>query len=189
VLLSTSDFYLRTLSASDVSETYLGWLSDPEIVRFLEVRFTPQNLETVRQFVSSFDNRTRFFFGLFDKQTDGHIGNVNIHHHVHHDTVYFGYLIGDKRYWGTPAATHAICLVLDFSFGVLKTRKVWGSTYLSNVSAQFNLRKFGFVLEGTQREQYMDGDQATDGMNYGLLKSEWADKSARFGHIKRTITA
>ena len=39
------EFALRFLKANDIDEEYLGWLRDPEVNRFLEVRYNPPNKE------------------------------------------------------------------------------------------------------------------------------------------------
>ncbi len=188
MILSTDQFYLRTLTVDDVGPAYLSWMSDPEVNRYLEVRFAPQSLESLKSFVASFDGKSKYFFGLFDAKNDQHIGNFNLHHNLAHNTVYLGYLIGDKKYWGTPASVEAICMILDFSFDHLQTRKVWGSTYLTNIGAIFNLKRFGFTHEGTQRGQVLDGDQVTDCLFYGLLRHEWLEKRQKFANIQRTLT-
>jgi len=81
-----------------------------------------------------FDQKSRFLFGVFDNTSDLHIGNLTLDIRLH-NVAYFGYLIGEKNYWGTPAATEAICLILDFSFNFMKVRKVWGGIYKSNLPA------------------------------------------------------
>lgn len=195
--LESDHFYLRTLTQSDVSETYLKWLNDPQINRFLEVRHTPQTLDSLRSFVSSFDGKSRIFLGLFDKASDRHIGNYNIHWDQRYQTVYYGYLIGERDFWGAiksdsakapvSAATEATCMVLDFAFEKLEARKVWGSAYATNFAAIFNLQKFGFTHEGTQRKQYRDGEKWVDSLLYGIFKEEWLESRTKFKDIERKL--
>ncbi len=45
---------LMPFREEDVCERYVAWLNDPQVNRFLEVRFQPQTLETGRTFVRSF---------------------------------------------------------------------------------------------------------------------------------------
>jgi len=179
--------FLRSLTPGDVSEKYLAWLRDPEVNRFLEVRFNPpKDLETLRKFVSSFSVPNRYLFGVFasDQERPIHIGNFTVDINPFHNTAYFGYLIGDKAYWGTPAATEAIVLILDFLFETKKVRRVYGGCYDMNIASVFNFSRFGFVQEGTAREHLLDDGEPVDSLSFGLLKNEWLQKkNEKFGDV------
>jgi len=41
---------LRTLQADDCYAIYVDWLNDPVVNRFLETRFLPQSLETLKSY-------------------------------------------------------------------------------------------------------------------------------------------
>jgi RimJ/RimL family protein N-acetyltransferase len=166
-------YYLKALTADAVGESYLLWLLDDEVNQYLESRFTKYTLESLRAHVAGFDFKTKFFFGLFDSSTDAHIGNFNLHLNKEHQTVYYGYLIGDKKYWGKSAALVGTYLTLKFSFEALRVRKVWGSIYLTNIGAIINVKKFGFKEEGKQVAQYIYKGAPTDGILVGLKCEDW----------------
>ena len=43
---------LRTLEPEDINETYVGWLNDPEVARFLQTGTAPATLASLRRYVS-----------------------------------------------------------------------------------------------------------------------------------------
>ncbi len=177
--------HLRPLNKNDVSQKYLGWLHDPDVNRFLEVRFNLPDMEELKAFVQGFNGTNGYLFGVFthDQNKSVHIGNFIIEINPFHKTAYFGYLIGDKKYWGSSAATEAIVLILEFAFEIHEVRRVWGGAYDSNFASAFNFHRFGFIQEGALREHHLDGDEPVDGLFFGLLRAEWKKKREEFRDI------
>ena len=62
------------------------------------------------------DNKKSFFFGVFDKKNDKFIGTTTLQIDTINKIAYYGYLIGDKNYWGTNAGIDTIALLMDFGF-------------------------------------------------------------------------
>jgi len=175
-----NNFYLKILKHDDISENYLSWLRDPDICRYLESRFSSHTLDSLRLNLAQFDSKTKFFFGLFDSNLNTHVGNFNIHFNRSHQTAYYGYLIGDKTYWGKSAALLGTYLTLKFSFDFLNARKVWGSIYLDNIAAIINVKKFGFIEEGRQKNQYIIDGKPTDCILFGLERDKWLLHKEKF---------
>lgn len=170
-------YYLKTLLPEDVTDRYVNWLNDPEVNRYLEVRFTKSTFESTKEFVSSFDNESKYIFGIYSLDSNQHIGNIALYINSYHNTASYGYLIGEKEYWGKGAAIEAITLMLDFAFKKLNIRKVWGGAYLSNVYSIFNFKKLGFVQEGRLRQHNIDEGKLCDGLIFGILKEEWLSRA------------
>ena len=75
VTLETDFYRLQTLDPRMNLDTYLSWLNDAEVIRYLTTpRLFKQSAETVRAYIKSHDDRDSFLFGIFCH--DGvHIGN------------------------------------------------------------------------------------------------------------------
>ena len=54
-MLYSKRLLLRALEPSDLSSTYLSWLNDTDVNRYLETRFVPQTMETLQSYWQ--DNR------------------------------------------------------------------------------------------------------------------------------------
>ena len=167
------NFYLRSLLRKDINSTYLSWLKDTEVNKFLEVRFSPPSKNEAVKNLAGYDNKTNFFFGIFDKKSKNAIGTMTLRTNPIHKIAYYGYLIGDKKYWGTKASIEANYLLFNFIFNKLKLRKVCGSTPISNIGSNFNFKKLGFILEGRQRGHAIINRKPTDYLIFGLFKKEW----------------
>jgi len=184
IKLDGKRYYLNPLLPKDVTNRYVDWLNDPEVTRFLEVRFEKPTLESIRSYVEKFDNKVKYLFGIYTYKKNIHIGNASFNINTNHNIADFGYFVGDKRYWGENAALEACYLLFEFGFNRLGLRKIWGGAYLTNSSSIFNFKKMGLTQEGRFREHYVDGDTATDVLIFSMLTSEWNKKRSK---IKATV--
>ena len=184
IKLTGKEYYLRTLMPDYVTDRYVNWLNDSEVTRFLEVRFEKSTLQSVRSFVEKFDNKSKYLLGIFTSNDDKHIGNITLIIDLYHNTAYTGHFIGDKKYWGKNAYTEAIILLLDFSFNKLGLRKVYGSTYITNIPTIISLKSLGFTLEGRLRESHKEGNKVVDSLTLSMLKREWTECETQ---LKRRI--
>jgi RimJ/RimL family protein N-acetyltransferase len=170
------DFYLRIITLNDITEKYVNWLNDKEVNQYLECRFEVSTIESVQEYVQCCDNETKFLFGIYKinaSDNDLHIGNTKIEVNKYHNTAYFGYMIGDKNYWGTSASKESIILTLDFTFNELKVRKVYGVCYLDNIGSIITAKKLGFKQEGRLRKHAISCNGITDWLYFSILKDEW----------------
>lgn len=167
--------YLREVRLSDVNENYHRWLNDPEVTRFLEIRYTPHSLENIRTFVQRLDgNRDEVFMAICLDEEDRHIGNIKLGPinwvHRYGD---ISLLIGEKDCWGKGYAREAITLVCQFAFGTLNLRKVNAGCYAANLGSMRAFQKVGFHQEGTLRGQFQVDGKAVDHVLLGLLADEF----------------
>jgi ribosomal-protein-alanine N-acetyltransferase len=183
ITLTGKTVYLRPLTVDDVSDTYLAWLQDDEVTKYLEARFEPQTIDGIRSWVAGFDGTSNLLFGVFAFDDDRHIGNVTLRQVRHHRTADFGYLIGDRSMWGTTAAVEALVLLFDHAFGTIGLRKLHGGAYRSNVASIFNYQRFKFAREGILRRHVLADGEPVDVIVFGLLAEEWAAQRDRHVHL------
>jgi len=144
--------YVRPLTPEDASLEYCTWLNDPEVNYYLETR--KATLEEVRAYIQKqIDNPNSIFFGIFDKGTDKHIGNIKLEpiDWGKKKTV-FGILIGDKAYWGKGIGTEATKLAVDIAFGSLGMEEVELGVIGENKRAQRVFEKAGFRAVELQKK-------------------------------------
>ncbi len=154
-ILYGQNIYLRLLSTDDISDAYVSWMNDYEVVKYTESRFCPQSKETIRQFVINVSDANNFLFGIFSKQSDIHIGNIKLGSinwiHRYGD---IGIIIGDKQYWGQGIATETIALIVDYAFNQLNLHKLIAGAYEYNVGSIKAFKKNGFNEEFVEKEKY-----------------------------------
>lgn len=179
ITLRGKAYWLRTLSQSDVTDRYLGWLRDPEVARFLgTVPFTDHSPESVTAFVASFDNRTSYLFGIFPRESGEHVGNITLRTDPNHRIGWHGTMIGDKRYWGRNAAIEAQRILLEFAFDQLDLRKVYSGVNIRHTAAIFNLRRLGYKEEARLREHFIFEGDLVDFAYYTLFRETWRSLEA-----------
>lgn len=149
--------YLRLLLLSDCTPRYLNWLSDKDINRYLETRWTPQTLETITSFVGILlEDPDNYLFAIIEKKTNQHIGNIKVGpinpYHRYADVSYF---IGEKRFWGKGYATEAIKLIKFFSFDTLGLNCLQAGVYENNVASSRALKRAGFVQEAILKKRLL----------------------------------
>ena len=150
--IETPRLRLRTLHAADIGEAYFGWVHDPEILRFLELRFTGvASIAELVAFVESVNaSPNNLMLGIFRKSDDRHIGNIKLGPIVReHARGEIGYLIGERSAWGQGYASEAIRVVAHHGLERLDLVKVTSGCYDANVGSAKALLKAGFVHEAT----------------------------------------
>lgn len=165
--LTTTRLQIRSLSPDAIGDAYLAWMTDPEVLRFLEVRFAPaQTRESLSAFVGLMNASARdWMFGIFLRDGDRHIGNIKIGgifpEHLRADV---GFLIGERAHWGQGYATEAIAAVSDFGFASLGLQKIIAGCYASNVGSVRALEKAGYAHEAVLPGHWRLDGRREDGL-------------------------
>lgn len=151
--LKTARLELRPLDPEMLSPTYCGWLNDPAVNQYLEVRFHPQTQDSVRAFVRAVnDSSDHAMFGIFLQDGGRHIGNIKLGPiDPNHARADIGLLIGDRTQWGKGLAQEAIAAVTAYAFDTLRLNKVTAGCYASNEGSLHAFLKLGFREIGRRR--------------------------------------
>lgn len=169
---------LRQISLQDCTDTYVKWLNDTDVNRFLETRWYTQDLDAIKEFVKSQrENDHSLLFSIIYDVTGSHIGNIKIgpiHFKYRHADI--SYFIGEKDLWGRGIASEAIRLVCGFGFNSLCLHRIEAGAYSAAVGSWKALEKNGFLREGVFRERVVSEDGFMDVYRYGILKSEYQEQ-------------
>lgn len=174
-LVSGKNFYLKRLRVKDVNATYLNWLDDVDVVKYLQVRFQPRDRKSIETFVSNFDHIDNFIFGIFDSDDDSYVGNVTLRADPIHLFANMGYLIGNKEYWGSKAALETCQLIADFAFFHRGLRKIIDCTTENHAASNFNFRRLGFIFEGKIPDLYWSDGKYRAAVYWSMNARKWAE--------------
>jgi ribosomal-protein-alanine N-acetyltransferase len=152
--LSGRRVYLREVRPEDVNENYYRWMSDPDVTRFLESRFFPNSLASLRQYATDKQgDRDNVFLAILLHENHRHIGNIKLGPiDWIHRRGEVGILIGEKDCWGKGYAAEAIGLLVDYAFDRLNLHKVTAGCYATNEGSTRTFEKAGFVREGLRKQ-------------------------------------
>lgn len=150
--LETPRLILRTLYADDATATYLSWLRNLEINRYLEIRFSEvKDVKELEAFIKSVNQSPiNLMLGIFRKKDGRHIGNIKLGPIVvPHSRAAVGFLIGDKEAWGQGYATEAIVEMCRYGMQAFSLAKITAGCYEANPGSAKALLQSGFAHEAT----------------------------------------
>jgi ribosomal-protein-alanine N-acetyltransferase len=160
------------LDPENLSNRYLDWMNDYEVIKHLESRFNPpSSMDDLKKYVRSVNSdETQALFGIVRKEAGAHIGNIKIGPidaiHMH---AYLGILIGERGLWGQGYATEAIRAISDYSFRTLNLNHLLAGCYRGNVGSIGAFMKAGWAMEGVLRGHYLFEGEYVDGLILGVL--------------------
>ena len=155
-----------------LTEQYVSWLNDPEVVRYSDQRFHIHTLESCREYYVSHQNSPNWFWAIVTNQEQVHIGNINAVVDEHHAVADIGILIGEKTFWGKGIATEAYQLAIKFLFTDIHIRKITVGTLSVNQGMLNVMEKLGMEPDGIRIKQCLFEGQEVDVVHQALFRSE-----------------
>ena len=155
---------LRELTEADVTVSYVRWMNDAEIVRYLESRYTTHTAEDILEYVRGVRaDPNSLMWAICAAETGEHVGNIKLGPvdwiHRRGD---IGLMIGERSVWGQGYAMEAISLLSEYAFSDLRLHKLIAGMYEENLGSRKAFEKAGFGLEGMRRSHFWTGDGYTD---------------------------
>ncbi len=153
---------LRPITMADVNETYLGWLNDDTVRKFMYSR-DKQTMEGLRAWVRKMtQSEIDYPFAIIDNATKKHVGNIKIGGiDWFHKNGDIGYFLGVKELWGKGYTSEAIRLATDYAINKLGLFHIRAGVMEENVASIKALRKAGYAFDGIWSGQLFDGTKRT----------------------------
>jgi [ribosomal protein S5]-alanine N-acetyltransferase len=170
--LTGQNIYLREVRISDVTESYYRWMNDPAITQFLESRFYPNSIDSLKEYVKSKqDDSTNVFLAIVIKENHRHIGNIKLGAiNWIHRFADVGIIIGEKDCWGKGYASEALTLVTKYAFDTLNLHKLTAGCYEMNQGSVKAFQKVGYYIEVIQKSQFYYQGAYVDAVVLAILK-------------------
>lgn len=156
--LSSERLFLKPISEDHISDIYLSWLNDSEVLKFLETEMT-YSIEKLQDYILGAKQKKLLFWGIHLKDSGLHIGNIKIDPiNLRHGLGEYGILMGNRNEWGKGYAKEASMEVIKYCFQDLNLRKITLGVVEENISAYFLYKKLGFEVEGCFKDHgHFDG--------------------------------
>jgi ribosomal-protein-alanine N-acetyltransferase len=172
-LLESERLLLEPLSLSHLSQEYLNWLNDPEVINYIELEkgYTAEQLE---KYIHEVEKKNILFWAIIVKQSSKHIGNIKIDPvNVKDGLCEYGILLGDKGEWGKGLAKEASLKVIDYCFNILHLRKMTLGVVEKNINAVELYKKIGFIIEGVYKDHIFRNDQYMNTLRMALFNKNY----------------
>ena len=162
---------LVACKSEDVSDKYLSWLSDPEVVRFTEISKAPKNrCELVEYVEAQNKSKDALFWRIL--LGDEHVGNLRASGlSGQHRRASIALIIGESLARGRSVGSTAIKMATDylFSFGIYK---VTAGMYEPNRASLGAFTKAGYHIEAELKHHFIWNGQPTNGILVACFKQD-----------------
>lgn len=150
---------------------YVGWLNDPDVVRYSEQRHRVHTLASCREYWRSFAGTPHYFWAIVAADgTLGHIGNLNAYVDPENGLADMGILIGEKRCWGMGFGLEAWQAVCGYLRGREEIRKVTAGTLAANAGMLKIMAQAGMVEDGRRRRHCLFEGREEDVVHGALFR-------------------
>ena len=165
---------LRPFTAADITDAYIGWLNDPEVVRYSNQRFVRHTRESCERYFGSFAGSANLFVSLRvmragaaadADQGEGDelaVGTLTAYRSQPHGTADVGILLGERAVWGQGIGLEAWQLLTDWLVTTAGVRKVTAGTLACNRAMLAVAERSGMVREAVRRAQELVDGVPTD---------------------------
>ena len=161
---------VRRFAESDLSDTYVGWLNDPEVVKYSNQRFKAHSLASCRAYFESFAGSDNLFLAIC--LADGRmVGTMTVYRAMMHGTADVGIMLGDRTIWGQGVGQKAWSMVIDWLLGLGDIRKVTAGTLGCNSGMLLLMQRAGMQQEAVRRAQEIVDGVAQDVIYYARFRN------------------
>ncbi len=162
--IETKRLYLYPFSEGLLTENYVSWLNDAEVVKYSEQRHKKHTIQSCREYFQTLESSSHYLWAVTEKNAEKeHIGNINAYIDDKNSIAEVGILIGCKMAWGKGYGLEAWNAVCEFLFqkGI---RKIIAGTVATNKGMLCIMKKSGMKTEGIRKNQYV-----IDGMEVDMI--------------------
>ncbi|TRW97075.1 GNAT family N-acetyltransferase [Candidatus Methylobacter oryzae] len=159
---------LRPFTGADITPVYIGWLSDPELMKFSNQRFRSHSAASCRDYLASFQGSDNLFLAITD---DGQlVGTMTAYVSKVHQTADIGLLIGSQSQGkGFGKDAWETLMAYLFRSGI---RKVTGGTLRCNKAMVRIMESAGMQPDGVRKGQELVYGKPEDILYFARFNSQ-----------------
>jgi [ribosomal protein S5]-alanine N-acetyltransferase len=128
-------------------DSYLNWLNDPEVFKYLESNSRKSSISDIQDYINLQKENGHIFLPVIYKSNGDHIGNLKIYNFNEENNLKsceYSRVIGNKSYWGKGLGYELGLLALAYCFNILRVDIVEAGCVSSNIAAIKSNLKIGF---------------------------------------------
>lgn len=157
--IETDNLITRTMRAADVTEDFVQWFNDPQMLQGLNLSALHFSLDGLRSFVASFDNVHHFLIGIFNKADDKIAGFYNFTVNAQHRVATLTLGADPNTNIGRNILKESWPLLCDALFSKTKIDKITSRVLSTNRKLLFVLIHANyFVYEGLLKQEILGKD-------------------------------
>ncbi|MDP6951548.1 MAG: GNAT family N-acetyltransferase, partial [Alphaproteobacteria bacterium] len=161
-----------------LAERYVGWLNDPEVVRYSEQRHHRHSMESCRRYVRAMADAGNPLWAIIAVDPAlGHIGNISANLDLNNRICDVTILIGERSAWGRGLGREAWTAVCDFMLGPGAMRKVVGGAMAANRAMIRIMERSAMQPDGSRPRHYLLDGVETDVVYFARYRHKVAESS------------
>lgn len=154
----------------ELVRTHLGWLNDPEVMKYSENRHHRHTYKLCEKYINSFDHQQNHLWAILDKQvkrhpaepwTDHYLGHLAAYRDPNNKIAEVGILLGERIAWNRGLGTEAWKGVCDWLLSN-GTRKIEAGCMAVNKPMTRIFEKTGMLIEGRRKDHFLFDGQPSD---------------------------
>lgn len=151
-----------------MSERYISWLNNKELMRFSEQRFKTHTLKSCEEYLNESRKNKDLFYAIVDKSYEKHVGNIYIKIDRLNNIGDIRILIGEpKKKYGFYAWMEAIKKLKK-----LNIRKITGGSIKTNKAMIKIFKKSKMKLEYTKKKHFKVNNNFYDLVGYCIIENK-----------------
>lgn len=175
ITLTTARLEMRTLREADAAAVY-AIRSNAEVMRY-HSSLPWTSMSRAHDLIASdsvaMQKGDFLRLGLLLKGGDSLLGSCCIYNlDVGNRRAEVGYEL-HRDAWGKGYMREALQALLEYGFSSMNLNRYEADIHPDNIASARALEHLGFTKEGHLRERWIVGDEVSDSIIYGLLRSEW----------------
>lgn len=163
---------LHLFNREDITESYVGWLNDKEVVRYSNQRFIHHSMESCLDYFSSFQKNNALFIAIRLKDNCQMVGTMTVYFNYHHKLADIGIMVGEKSCWGKGIGKDAWMTLLNFLSKEVEVRKITGGTLDLNSGMIKIMRDAGMKEDGVRQGHELIDGQPHDILHFTMMSHE-----------------
>ena len=167
--------YLRPLEIEDISEKYLHWVNDYDVVQGrVDITVPITRDKQIKYVKSNLERDNVALFAIIVKASGRFIGTAKfgpidwVHRFAEHATM-----IGDKKSWNKGYGREVILLLLEYGFRILNMHKIYAGIVADNLASIRKNEKVGYKTEAIFKDKFFIKGRYVDHLVMSLSQDEF----------------
>jgi RimJ/RimL family protein N-acetyltransferase len=162
--VSNGDVRLTDFTVDHLTERYVSWLNDPDVVRYSEQRHRTHTLDSCESYLCEKVYSDDYFLAI-EVGAHGpghHVGNMGISVDVKNSVANLSIMVGAKEYWGSGVGSRAWCLAIHTLFERLDFRLIAAGTMSVNEPMRKLFKRSNMQIDAVLPKRFLWEGQLVD---------------------------
>ena len=170
ILLKGERTIIRPFAEDDITDRYVSWLNNKELMKFSNQRFIKHDKITSLDYLNSFFGTSNGFFAVECSCTNKLIGTMTVYFDQRLAVADVGILIGEKEVAGKGYGAECWCVMLEWLKTRKEVRKITAGTVSVNKPMLSLMHAASMQEDGFRRQQELIDGKPVDILYFALYR-------------------